>query len=86
MPECESTPIGGHAIWQPAWLANAIPHKDGDMEKCRRYTSRAEPLMLDNSRRDECPIEMFMRNQTNSCDEFVFKGDEIGLSNEVSWS
>lgn len=40
--------------------------------------------MLDNSRRDECPAELFSRNQTSACEEFVFRSDEVGVSNAVS--
>lgn len=85
MVECEAAAANGYVSWQPEWLPHAIPQENNRIDKCRRYIGNETSIALDHERRDkECPAELFNTNQKVGCDEFVFKTEEVGVSNEVS--
>lgn len=82
VPECEPAPPDHRLTWQPPWLINAIPRTNDAIEKCHRYAVN----QLHDNRYGDCPTDLFITNQTITCDEFVFKDDDIELSNTVSVS
>lgn len=83
VPECDAS-TSNYVIWDPEWLPQAIPLKDDRIEKCRRYIGNETATQFFKSQQDECPSELFKTDQTISCTEFIFKTEEIGVSNEVS--
>ncbi|RVE42199.1 hypothetical protein evm_013148 [Chilo suppressalis] len=64
IPECgEDSKLN---VFDPIWISNAVPQSGNTIASCQRFPS------LGNGTLGVCPIELFDRSTTTSCDGFVY--------------
>lgn len=67
--------------YMPRWLRNAVPFKDDQPWKCKRYSSKSSGSSFIND--TECPIA-FDKTETVECNKWIFATEEITIVNDVS--
>lgn len=76
VPECEAGNNNRELPFKPTWIENAIPSKNGKLEKCNRYA----PI---NTMAGQCSADLFDTSKELKCTEFIYASDEVNLQTEV---
>lgn len=84
--ECENTET---ATFNPYWLSEAVPYRNGRPEKCFRYNGTGE--MMSNRNRyitnetseDTCLTQDFNHSSIVGCEQFLIKNNEFRLAKHV---
>lgn len=77
IPQCDDY---GDILYEPAWINDAIPLKNGVPEQCLRFSMTNE---FNDTSHTSCTANIFNRSRIIRCNEFVYKTDEVNLVNEV---
>lgn len=75
IPECDNI---NHTEYSPKWLKDAVPyHNSLKPSKCQRYQYRNE------SSEELCNITNFDISLITTCNEFIYKTNELTIVKEV---
>lgn len=81
IPECETSETA-KLQFIPSWIQDAVPFRDSEPWKCKRY----KPLANTTFHHPEECIVSFSPEEVENCKEWVFATDEVTIVNEVSSS